>query len=68
VACARASVEATSALFELAGTRSAAEPLNLSRYWRDARTHTLHDPIRWKVQHLGRWVVSGTVPPRHGLV
>ena len=57
-----------SALFELAGTRSVAEPLNLSRFWRDARTHTLHDPTRWKVQHIGRRLLSDTPPPRHGLL
>jgi SfnB family sulfur acquisition oxidoreductase len=66
VVAARASLDAASRLFELGGTRSAAAPLNLSRYWRDARTHTLHDPIRWKVQHIGRWRLSGTPPPRHG--
>jgi SfnB family sulfur acquisition oxidoreductase len=68
VACARIATEAASNLFELAGTRSAADSLNLSRYWRDARTHTLHDPSRWKVQHIGRWVLSGVPPPRHGLL
>jgi sulfur acquisition oxidoreductase, SfnB family len=66
VAAARASLEASTVLFELGGTRSAAASLNLSRYWRDARTHTLHDPVRWKVQHIGRWLLSGTRPPRHG--
>ncbi|MFF0717887.1 SfnB family sulfur acquisition oxidoreductase [Micromonospora sp. NPDC003816] len=66
VAGARASVEVSSALFDLGGTRSAADALNLSRYWRDARTHTLHDPARWKVQHVGRWLLDGTPPPRHG--
>ena len=66
VAAARASVEASSLLFELGGTRSASDSLNLSRFWRDARTHTLHDPTRWKVQHVGRWLLSGTPPPRHG--
>ncbi|MEV8516085.1 SfnB family sulfur acquisition oxidoreductase [Dactylosporangium sp. NPDC051484] len=68
VACARAAVEASSALFELGGTRSAASALNLDRFWRDARTHTLHDPTRWKVQHVGRWLLNGTPPPRHGLL
>jgi SfnB family sulfur acquisition oxidoreductase len=68
VAAARASVDAGSALFELAGTRSVAPSANLSRYWRDARTHTLHDPVRWKTQHIGRWVLNGTAPPRHGLL
>lgn len=66
VAAARASVQVSSELFELGGTRSAAGRLNLSRYWRDARTHTLHDPARWKVQHIGRWLLTGTPPPRHG--
>ncbi|RBQ16291.1 SfnB family sulfur acquisition oxidoreductase [Spongiactinospora rosea] len=68
VAADRAALEASSALFELGGTRSAAASLNLSRHWRDARTHTLHDPARWKVQHVGRWLLSGTPPPRHGLL
>ncbi|MFC0042326.1 SfnB family sulfur acquisition oxidoreductase [Actinomadura rayongensis] len=68
VAAARAAVDASSALFELGGTRSAAASLNLSRHWRDARTHTLHDPGRWKVQHVGRWLLSRTPPPRHGLL
>ncbi|MDJ0108095.1 SfnB family sulfur acquisition oxidoreductase, partial [Rhodococcus erythropolis] len=63
-----ASLAATSTLFEIGGTRSAGESANLSRFWRDARTHTLHDPTRWKVQHIGRWTLSGTIPPRHGLL
>lgn len=63
-----AAVEVAGALFEVAGTRSALDSLNLHRYWRDARTHTLHDPARWKIQHIGRYVLSGTRPPRHGLL
>jgi SfnB family sulfur acquisition oxidoreductase len=62
----RVSVETTSALFELAGTRSAANDLNLHRHWRNARTHTLHDPVRWKLQHIGRYTLNGTLPPQHG--
>lgn len=64
----RVSVDSASALFELAGTRSAANDLNLHRHWRNARTHTLHDPVRWKLQHIGRYTLSGTFPPRHGQV
>ncbi len=64
----RVSVETTSALFELAGTRSAANELNLHRHWRNARTHTLHDPVRWKLQHIGRYTLNGTFPPQHGQV
>ncbi|MFJ8331715.1 SfnB family sulfur acquisition oxidoreductase [Streptomyces sp. NPDC094437] len=65
---ARTAVDVANALFELAGTRSALNSLNLNRHWRDARTHTLHDPARWKIQHIGRHVLSGTRPPRHGLL
>jgi SfnB family sulfur acquisition oxidoreductase len=64
----RVSVETASAIFELAGTRSAANQLNLHRHWRNARTHTLHDPVRWKLQHIGRYTLSGTFPPQHGQV
>ncbi|MGW3662438.1 SfnB family sulfur acquisition oxidoreductase [Streptomyces sp. NPDC005141] len=73
VAAAKAHTAATAvlvadALFEVSGTRSALNSLNLHRHWRDARTHTLHDPARWKIQHIGRYVLSGTNPPRHGLL
>lgn len=68
VAAANAAVELGSALFEVSGTRSALDALGLHRHWRDARTHTLHDPVRWKVQHIGRYVLNGTRPPRHGLL
>jgi len=64
----RAAIEVTDALFEVAGTRSALRSLNLDRHWRNARTHTLHDPVRWKVQHIGRYALNGTPPPRHGLL
>jgi SfnB family sulfur acquisition oxidoreductase len=62
----QASVEVSSRLFEVAGTRSALAGEALDRHWRNARTHTLHDPAGWKVRHLGRWAVDRTLPPRHG--
>ena len=68
VRAAQAAVEVAGALFEVSGTRSAVHSLNLHRHWRDARTHTLHDPARWKIQHIGRYVLNGTRPPRHGLL
>ncbi|MCO1582326.1 SfnB family sulfur acquisition oxidoreductase [Crossiella sp. SN42] len=68
VAADRAAIEVTNALFEVAGTRSALDELNLHRHWRNARTHTLHDPVRWKIQHIGRHTLTGEHPPRHGLI
>ncbi|MEU6561755.1 SfnB family sulfur acquisition oxidoreductase [Nocardia nova] len=64
----RAANEVSAALFEVSGTRSAAADLNLDRFWRNARTHTLHDPVRWKYQHIGRAVLDGTPPPLHGVI
>ncbi|MFN3339559.1 MAG: acyl-CoA dehydrogenase family protein [Dietzia sp.] len=66
VAAGRAARRAGSELFDFGGTRSAAGSANLSRYWRDARTHTLHDPERWKLHHLGRWALDRVRPPGHG--
>ncbi|WP_166020933.1 SfnB family sulfur acquisition oxidoreductase [Streptomyces chilikensis] len=68
VTAGRAAVDVASALFEVSGTRAARGTLGLDRYWRDARTHTLHDPDRWKIQHIGRQALHGTRPPRHGLL
>lgn len=56
---------ATNKLHELAGTRSTLAQFNLDRHWRNARTHTLHDPVRWKYFHVGNYVLNGVSPPRH---
>ncbi|MGW4364583.1 acyl-CoA dehydrogenase family protein [Nocardia takedensis] len=63
----RAANEVSSALFEVGGTRSAANATNLHHFWRNARTHTLHDPVRWKYQHIGRALLHAEAPPRHGV-
>ena len=56
---------ATNKLHELAGTRSTLAQYNLDRHWRNARTHTLHDPVRWKYFHIGNYALNGVQPPRH---
>jgi SfnB family sulfur acquisition oxidoreductase len=56
---------ATNKLFELAGTRATLAVHNLDRHWRNARTHTLHDPVRWKYFHVGNYYLNGVNPPRH---
>jgi len=60
------SILVTNKLFELAGTRSTLEEYNLDRHWRNARTHTLHDPVRWKYHAIGNFWLNGVHPPRHG--
>ncbi|MEU1958772.1 SfnB family sulfur acquisition oxidoreductase [Nocardia sp. NPDC019304] len=64
----RAANDVSAALFEVAGTRSAAADLNLHHFWRNARTHTLHDPVRWKYQHIGRALLHDAAPPLHGVI
>ncbi|RWB27992.1 SfnB family sulfur acquisition oxidoreductase [Mesorhizobium sp.] len=56
---------ATNKLFELAGTRSTLAEHNLDRHWRNARTHTLHDPVRWKYAILGNYYLNDVNPPLH---
>jgi alkylation response protein AidB-like acyl-CoA dehydrogenase len=61
-------VEIASGIFELAGTSATDGAVNLDRHWRNVRTHSLHDPARWKYVHLGNHTLSGANPPRIGLV
>ncbi|WP_342148242.1 SfnB family sulfur acquisition oxidoreductase [Methylorubrum sp. SB2] len=56
---------AANTLFELSGTRSTLAEHNLDRHWRNARTHTLHDPVRWKVAIVGNHALNGVNPPFH---
>jgi SfnB family sulfur acquisition oxidoreductase len=58
-------ITATNKLFELAGTRSTLAEHALDRHWRNARTHTLHDPVRWKYAILGNYALNGEKPPLH---
>lgn len=58
-------IEATNKLFELAGTRSTLAEHGLDRHWRNARTHTLHDPVRWKYAIVGNYYLNGENPPLH---
>lgn len=59
------SLLATNKLFELAGTKSTLQEYNYDRHWRNARAHTLHDPVRWKYYAVGNYFLNGVNPPRH---
>lgn len=63
-----AALLATSKLFELGGTRSTLGRHGLDRLWRDARTHTLHDPVRWKYHAVGQFYLNGVHPPLHSWI
>jgi alkylation response protein AidB-like acyl-CoA dehydrogenase len=57
----RAALEVTMGLFDVGGASSTRPDLGLDRFWRDARTHTLHDAARQKPHSIGRWLIAGDV-------
>jgi len=62
------SLLASEKLFELAGSRASLAEFNLDRHWRNARVHTLHDPVRWKYHAIGAYRLNGTLPARHSWI
>lgn len=55
-------LKVTSDVFEVTGSRATASKVGLDRFWRDLRTHTLHDPVAYKRREVGRWVLLGEIP------
>jgi alkylation response protein AidB-like acyl-CoA dehydrogenase len=62
VASARAGLEVASRIFEVTGARATSASLALDRYWRNLRTHTLHDPLDYKLRELGQFALSDSLP------
>jgi SfnB family sulfur acquisition oxidoreductase len=62
------SLAASSTLFELAGSQSTLAEHGLDRHWRNARVHTLHDPVRWKFHAIGNYYLNDTKPPLRGTI
>lgn len=62
------SLLASEKLFELSGSRATLAEFNLDRHWRNARVHTLHDPVRWKYHAIGAYRLNGTLPARHSWI
>jgi SfnB family sulfur acquisition oxidoreductase len=62
------SLLASEKLLELAGSRATLAEFNLDRHWRNARVHTLHDPVRWKYYAVGAYRLNGTLPARHSWI
>jgi alkylation response protein AidB-like acyl-CoA dehydrogenase len=60
------SLLAGSKLIELGGSRASLAELGLDRHWRNARVHTLHDPVRWKYFAVGNYTLNDQLPPRRG--
>jgi SfnB family sulfur acquisition oxidoreductase len=61
-------VSVASDLFSLSGASAADEKYDLSRHWRNARTHASHDPVSWKYHHIGNYLLNDVRPPNHGQI
>ncbi|WP_455928274.1 acyl-CoA dehydrogenase family protein [Pseudomonas capeferrum] len=57
-----ASLKISSDIFSLLGASSSLSKWNLDRFWRNARVHTTHDPIRWRLHHVGNYYLNGIDP------
>jgi alkylation response protein AidB-like acyl-CoA dehydrogenase len=62
VATTRAGLSVTTRMFELLGARSALRATAYDRYFRNLRTHTLHDPVDDKLRELGAYALDDVAP------
>ena len=58
----RAALEAGEQLFEACGARATGAALALDRFWRNARVHTLHDPLDYRLRDVGRFTLLRELP------
>lgn len=52
----------TAGVFEVTGAKATAATVGLDRFWRDLRTHSVHDPVAYKNRELGRYLLLDEVP------
>ncbi|MCC2028721.1 acyl-CoA dehydrogenase family protein [Microbacterium sp. YMB-B2] len=57
------SVEVANRIFEITGSSSAKASVGLDLFWRNVRTHSLHDPVDYKKLEVGAWVLNGELQP-----
>ncbi|HWN36667.1 MAG TPA: acyl-CoA dehydrogenase family protein, partial [Pseudonocardia sp.] len=55
-------LQVTSTVFEVTGARATSNAVGLDRFWRNVRTHTLHDPVAYKQREVGDHFLNGTHP------
>lgn len=55
-------LEVANKIFELTGARASANRVGLDIYWRNLRTHSLHDPLPYKKHEVGKFVLVNEVP------
>jgi alkylation response protein AidB-like acyl-CoA dehydrogenase len=49
-------------MFEVMGARASHAKYGYDRFWRNVRTHTLHDPVAYKLHDVGNHALNGAYP------
>lgn len=49
-------------VFEVTGARATSNAVGLDIFWRNIRTHSLHDPIAYKRREVGAYALRGQIP------
>jgi alkylation response protein AidB-like acyl-CoA dehydrogenase len=62
VLASRAVLDITTQIFDATGPGGTATMCGLDRFWRNARTLTLHDRLDYKVHDLGQWLLNDQFP------
>ncbi|MFD5637547.1 acyl-CoA dehydrogenase family protein [Streptomyces sp. NPDC127077] len=62
-AASRAAQESTTRALDVIGARSASTRLGFDRFWRNARTHTLYEPVGHRLRDVGDYFLNGAHPP-----
>lgn len=62
-AASRAAQESTARALDIIGVRSASSRLGFDRFWRNARTHTLYEPVAHRLRDVGDYFLNGAHPP-----
>jgi alkylation response protein AidB-like acyl-CoA dehydrogenase len=55
--------ESTARALDVIGARSASSRLGFDRFWRNARTHTLYEPVAHRLRDVGDYFLNGAHPP-----
>ncbi|GAB7110557.1 acyl-CoA dehydrogenase family protein [Streptomyces phaeofaciens JCM 4814] len=62
-AASKAATESTTRALDILGPRSASSRLGFDRFWRNARTHSLYEPVAHRLRDVGDYFLNGAHPP-----
>ncbi|OBZ09437.1 acyl-CoA dehydrogenase family protein [Bacillus sp. FJAT-26390] len=58
----KTALDITNRIFEVMGARATSSKYGFDRFWRNVRTHTLHNPTEFKLRSVGNWYLNGVSP------